>query len=50
MLDLGMKTDHIRIDVIDIIFVFIFWSDSDSNTNMSSMSDKIRLDVNIINI
>ena len=29
---------------------FYFWSDLDSNTDVSTMSDKIRLNVDIINI
>jgi hypothetical protein len=32
-LELGMKIDWIRMDVIDITFVFIFLSGLDSNTD-----------------
>jgi hypothetical protein len=40
-----MKTDRIRTDITDIIFVFIFLVEL-----ISTISDKIGLDVDIINI
>jgi len=49
-LQLGMKTDRIRTDIIDIIFVFIFLVGRIRIRIMSTMSDKIGLDVDIINI
>jgi hypothetical protein len=41
-----MKTDQIRMDIIDITFVFIFLS----RFGLSTILDRIRLNINIVNM
>jgi hypothetical protein len=46
----GMKTDRIRTDITDIYLFIYLCLNSDSNTDSIKMADRIRLDIDIINM